>query len=87
MTHQQKFDDLVAAASSRLSDATAREAGRRQTDRDKVLARLQRGNASTNDLLRICPRFGARIHELRGFGFDIRRAYDGEGSYEYALFD
>jgi hypothetical protein len=49
----------------------------RQTQRQRVLATLQKGPATNRQLSRIAPRFSARILELRRMGNDIDFVRDG----------
>jgi hypothetical protein len=49
----------------------------RQTQAQKILATLQKGPASNRQLMRVAPRFGARILELRESGHDIYIHRDG----------
>ena len=44
------------------------------TQKDRILDRLRRGPATNAELITIAHRFGARIHELRNEGHDIRWA-------------
>jgi len=50
------------------------EAARRTSNRDRVLAMLQAHGSATNDeLIHVGGfRYGARVHELKSLGYDIR---------------
>lgn len=62
---------------------------RPKTQKEHILARLQRGPATNRDLNNIAFRYSARIAELRDEGFDIRwSAVKGRpGLTVYSLFD
>lgn len=50
----------------------ADEGRRLSLQSEAILERLQQGPASNSELLLIAQRFGARIHELRKSGHNIR---------------
>lgn len=50
---------------------TPTEVETRATQREKVLTALKGGPISNYELIKICQRFGARIHELREEGHVI----------------
>jgi hypothetical protein len=50
-----------------------------------VLARLEQGPATSDELNALCFRYGARIFELRKRGYDIRTEQIGVGIYRYTL--
>jgi hypothetical protein len=62
-----------------------RELVRRQSNKDRVLARLQQGPASNVELNGICFRYGARIFELIRDGHPIRKTHVGDGVWRYTL--
>lgn len=63
----------------------ATEQTRRTSARDKVLARLEAGPTTNLELNDLCFRYGARIHELRRQGYDIRGEAVGDGVFIYTL--
>jgi hypothetical protein len=56
-----------------------------EAQRAKLLERLQRGPATSEELSRIAQRFGARIHELRKEGHMIDAKHVSGGLWLYTL--
>jgi hypothetical protein len=63
----------------------AAELARHDGSRERVLARLQQGEATNLELAAICLRFGARILELRRAGYPITAEPAGRGVWLYRL--
>ena len=63
----------------------AAELARLDGSRERVLARLQQGEATNIELATICLRFGARILELRRAGYPITSEQAGRGVWLYRL--
>jgi hypothetical protein len=61
---------------------------RPKSQKQKVLEALRRGGKFgilNVELNKICFRYGARIHELRREGYDIRMQVDKKGLYRFTL--
>lgn len=51
----------------------------------KILERLRQGPALNTELNAICFRYGARIHELRADGFNIKTIPEKAGVFRFEL--
>lgn len=91
MTQRTFFDDFDRADRVQPVDPNLDVSATARVSRQsaEILARLQRGRASNRELVGIAQRFGARIHDLRTAGHDVRiveREHES-GEVWYGLFE
>lgn len=79
------FGALVPPSKVHLTDWQS-EQSRRQSNKQKILARLQQGNADGNMLEAVGGRrFSARLLELKRDGWDIMRVQVSPSRHVYSL--
>jgi hypothetical protein len=69
------------------SSVPEHERARLSPQHDAILARLRQGPATNLELEAIAHRFGARLHELKRAGHEIKRECVESGVYRYELIE
>ena len=82
-----KGDLFAVTPKPRRPNPVVKEIHRRETNYDRVLARLRQGPATNIELTQICLRYGGRIHEMRQAGFTITTEKRHGGVFVFTLKD
>jgi hypothetical protein len=79
------FDGTPAPRRQKREQPIVRELRRRGSNKQRVLARLQQGPATNEELNDICFRYGGRIFELKRAGYVIDKTHVEGGLWRYEL--
>jgi hypothetical protein len=79
------FDGTPAPRRQKREQPIVRELRRRDTSKALVLARLEQGPATNEELNDICFRYGGRIFELKRAGYVIDKTHVEGGLWVYTL--